>query len=172
MTRNQILAMLRRLISDEQATGFTEGGNMEEPEGTQELLNYLDRAVDEYSKRQANNKDVRLMKEISVSDNANIPDDFLSFCGCVPLNIIGKKFRFYITPEDQTEKKNVRYMARLPYVTDGKYNDDDVLPYDHDQCMAITALAAVYALNKNEANVTQDLLLLGYGVNQNVNNQQ
>lgn len=169
MTRNQILAMLRRLISDEQATGFTEGGNMEEPEGTQELLNYLDRAVEEYSKRQANNKDVRLMKEISVLDGHKIPDDFLSFCGLIPLKVIGGKFRFYSASDDAI---TVQYMARLPYVTDGKYNDDDVLPYDHDQCMAITALAAVYALNKNEANVTQDLLLLGYGVNQNVNNQQ
>ena len=53
MTRKEILAMVRKLIADEQATGFTEGGNLEEPEGTQELENYLNRAVDEYSKRQA-----------------------------------------------------------------------------------------------------------------------
>ena len=40
MTQKQMLAMLRKIINDEQATGFTEGGNLEEPEGTQELLNY------------------------------------------------------------------------------------------------------------------------------------
>ena len=168
MTRNKILAMLRRLISDEQATGFTEGGNMEEPEGTQELLNYLDRAVDEYSKRQVNNKDVRLMKEISVLDGHKIPDDFLSFCGLTPLKVIGGKFRFYSASDNAL---TVWYMGRLPYVSDENYSDDENLPYDHDQYMAITALAAVYALNKNEANVTQDLLLLGYGVNSNVNGQ-
>ncbi len=61
MTQKQLLALVRKLINDEQATGFTEGGNLEEPEGTQELLNYLDRAVDEYSKQQAAAKNVKLM---------------------------------------------------------------------------------------------------------------
>ena len=37
MTRKQIIAMVRKLIADEQATGYTEGGNLEQPEGTQEL---------------------------------------------------------------------------------------------------------------------------------------
>ena len=46
MTRKEMLAMVRKLIADEQATGFTEGGNLEEPEGTQELENYLNRAVE------------------------------------------------------------------------------------------------------------------------------
>ena len=48
MTKLEILSLVRKFISDEQATGFTEGGNLEEPEGTNELLSYLDRAVDEY----------------------------------------------------------------------------------------------------------------------------
>ena len=81
MTQKQMLAMLRKIINDEQATGFTEGGNLEEPEGTQELLNYLDRAVDDYSRRQAGNKDLRLIKTMAILDKMPVPDDFIYFCG-------------------------------------------------------------------------------------------
>ena len=31
MTQKQMLALVRKLINDEQAVGFTEGGNLEEP---------------------------------------------------------------------------------------------------------------------------------------------
>ena len=68
MTQKQIIALVRNLIADEQATGFTEGGNLEEPEGTQELINYLDRAVDAYSKRQAAAKDIRFIKRAAQND--------------------------------------------------------------------------------------------------------
>ena len=166
MTRKEILAMVRKLIADEQATGFTEGGNLEEPEGTQELENYLNRAVDEYSKRQAGLKDVRLVKETNLSDGASLPADYIAFCGAMPVRVIGNKIKFYISG---VRPIAVRYFARLPYVTD--YGDTVQLPYETDQSTAITALAAIYALNKHEANVSQDLMLLGYGVSSNGNGQ-
>lgn len=157
MTKNQIIAMVRKLIADEQATGFTDGGNLEEPEGTQELLNYLDRAVDEYSKRQAAANDIRLMKETKLDNNSNLPDDFLKFCGVIPVKVIGNKVKLYI----QGTKISVRYLARLPYVT--SYSDTATLPYENDQEIAIAALAAIYALNKHEYNISQHLMLMGYG---------
>ena len=160
MTRKQILAMVSKLIADEQATGFTEGGNLEEPEGTQELENYLNRAVDEYSKRQAGSLDVRLVKEAELTNDADLPEDYLSFCGMIPVKVIGKKVKFY-TPS--LPKLAVRYFSRLPYVTD--YGEDDELPYESDQSIAISAMAAIYALNKHEANISQHLLLMGYGTN-------
>ena len=166
MTRKEILAMVRKLIADEQATGFTEGGNLEEPEGTQELENYLNRAVDEYSKRQAGLKDVRLMKEAEVKNGDKLPDDYLAFCGAMPVRVLGNKIKFYVA---STNPILVRYLARLPYVTD--YGENDELPYEEDQSIAISALAAIYALNKQEANVSQDLALLGYGVSSNANGQ-
>lgn len=168
MTRKQILAMVRKLIADEQSTGFTEGGNLEEPEGTQELENYLNRAVDEYSKRQAGKRDVRLMKTMTVAEGGKLPDDYLAFCGVVPVTVNGKIVNYY-NPA-MAAKMPIRYLARLPYVTD--FKDTDELPYDEDQSIAISALAAIYALNKHEANVSQDLMLLGYGVTGNGNSQQ
>ena len=164
MTQKEALALVRKLINDEQATGFTEGGNLEEPEGTQELLNYLDRAVDEYSKRQAGNKDLRLVKRMNITDGMNLPDEFLAFCGVVPVTLEDKTVTTFFP--DITLP--VRYFARLPYVT--SYGENDNLPYEHDQYIAITALAAIYALNKHEYNISQDLMLLGMGV-QNGNTQ-
>ena len=163
MTRKQIIAMVRKLIADEQATGFTEGGNLEDPEGTQELENYLNRAVDEYSKAQAAKKDVRLMKTMTVSNGGKLPDDYLAFCGVVPVTVNGKIINYY-NPTIAAAMP-IRYLARLPYVTD--YKETDELPYDEDQSIAICSLAAVYALNKHEADVSQDLALLGYGASAN-----
>ena len=158
MTQKEMIALVRKLIADEQATGFTEGGNLEEPEGTQELLNYLDRAVDEYSKRQVAKRDVRLQKTMTISNGSSLPNDFLEFCGAVPLNINGGTITYY----GEASTLPVRYFARLPYVS--SYGENSSLPYKHDQEIAITALAAIYALNKHEFNVSQDLMLLGYGV--------
>ena len=159
MTRKQILAMVRKLIADEQSTGYTEGGNLEEPEGTQELENYLNRAVDEYSKRQATNKDIRLMKEAEITDGGDLPEDYLTFCGAMPVKVIGKKVKFYIR---SAAPMAIRYLARLPYVTD--YGENDELPYEEDQTISISALAAIYALNKHDQNISQHLMLMGYGV--------
>ena len=165
MTPNQMLAMVRKMINDEQATGFTTGGNLEEPEGTQELLNYLDRAVEEYSKRQAANGDMRLLKTMTIISGSTLPNDYIAMCGAVPVSITGKTITFY---GDETMMP-VRYFARLPYVTSVITNMstgagmNTNLPYERDQDIAICALAAIYALNKHEYNVSQHLMLLGYG---------
>ena len=157
MTPNQMLAMVRKMINDEQATGFTTGGNLEEPEGTQELQAYLDRAVDEYSKRQAVAQDMRLLKTMTVSGTMPLPNDYLALCGSAPVNVSGKVLTYY----GDENVMPIRYFARLPYVT--SYGDTAPLPYERDQELAICALAAIYALNKHEFNVSQDLMLLGFG---------
>ena len=161
MTQKEMLALVRKLIADEQATGFTEGGNLEEPEGTQELLNYLDRAVDTYSRIQVAYGDLRLVKKITATNGMSVPSDFLAFCGIVPLTVEGKVINLY----SGTSSIIARYYSRLPYVT--SYSETAQLPYDQDQYIAIAALAAIYALNKHEYDVSQDLSLLSMGGTQN-----
>ena len=157
MTKNEILNYVRRCISDEQATAYTDTGNLEQPDGTDELINYLDRAVLAYSERQAAAHDMRLIKSLNITNGMAIPEDFLSFCGQVPINTVNSTFSFY----GHTSTVPIKYFARLPYVS--KYGDTESLPYKHDQEMTIAALAAIYALNKHEFNISQDLMLLGYG---------
>lgn len=158
MTRKDMLAMLRRVISDEQATGYTENGNLEEPSGEAELLNYLDRAVDEWSRVNVSRKNPLFMKNMLVSDGTNMPDDFIAFCGAVPVAVEGRRMHFY---GPNTAHMPVMYWARLPYVTE--FAEDEVLSYAHDDYMKIIGLAAVYALNKHEFTVSQDMHLLGLG---------
>lgn len=157
MTKSELLALVRKLIADEQAAGFTPGGNMEQPEGTQELLTYLDRAVDAYSRRKAEAGDVRFLKTFVPVNGARLPVDFLFFAGNAPISTDGGTISFYGPPSTLP----VRYYARLPYVTGFDENDD--LPYRHEDEITISALAAIYALNKHEYNVSQDLMLLGMG---------
>ena len=168
MTPKSMVAMVRSLINDEQATGFTDvtGSTLEAPDGTTELLNYLDRAVDEYSKRQAAAGDLRLLKTMTVSGTINLPTDYLMICGSAPVNVSGGQVTYY---GDETVMP-VRYFARLPYVS--TYGENAALPYQRDQEITICAMAAIYALNKHEYNVSQDLMLLGYGASNNGSVQQ
>ena len=160
MTPNQMLAMVRKLIADEQGVGFSkDAGSADNPQGTQELQNYVNRAVDEYSKRQAANKDVRLMKETDLHNGDTLPEEYISFCGAMPIKVIGKKVKFYIASASAIP---VRFFARLDYPD---WSSDDELPYEEDQAIAICALAAIYALNKHEYDISRHLLLLGYGAN-------
>ena len=157
MTPAYLVKLLRQMINDEQATGFVENGNLEEPDGTSELICYLDRAIDEYCKVQTSKNDLRLLKRMTAINNQKLPDDFLGFCGSVPINIESGRMEFY----GSNQVLPVRYFARLPYVS--SFNDNDTLPYERDQAIDIATLASVYALNKHEYNVTQDLALLGMG---------
>lgn len=156
MTQSQMIALVRKLIADEQATGYTEGGNLEEPEGTQELIYYLDRACDALSQRLAAGRDLRLLKRMTVTNGAKLPDDFLFFAGSVPVSVEGGIMNFY----GAASTLPIRYFARLPYVS--AYPTGN-LPFQHDEEMTIAAMAAIYALNKHEFNVSQDLTLLGMG---------
>lgn len=169
MTPKTMVAMVRSLINDEQTTGYTDVTNstLEAPDGTTELLNYLDRAVDEYSKRQAAAGDLRLLKTISVSSGTTpLPTDYLMLCGASPVNVDNGQVTYY----GDEAVMPVRYFARLPYVSD--YGEKQTLPYQRDQEITICAMAAIYALNKHEYNVSQDLMLLGFGAASNGSSQQ
>lgn len=157
MTQKQLVALVRKLISDEQATGYTEGGNLEEPEGTQELINYLDRAVDAYSRQQASAGNIRFMKRATITNGGALPNDFIMFCGVVPVTVEGGVTNFF----GSTGTMPIRYFARLPYVS--AYAETAALPYIHEDEVMLAAIAAVYALNKHEYEVSQDLALLGIG---------
>ena len=123
MTQKGLVALLRRLIADEQATGFSSGGSMEQPEGTQELLNYLDRAVVEYSRRRSGERDPRFLRDFIPVNGEKVPDDFLFFAGSVPVPVVGGVVRVYGPPLALP----ARYFARLPYIS--AYGEQDELPH-------------------------------------------
>ena len=114
-----------------------------------------------------NNDLILALKEAKQKDSyVALPDDFLSFCGVVPFTVEGKVVNSF----GDVASLPVRYFSRLPYITD--FSENEPLPYEYDQHRTFTALAAIYALNKHEYNVSQHLYLLGMGVNPNVASEQ
>jgi hypothetical protein len=160
MSPKEMTALVRRLLSDEQAQGFVGnigGGNLEEPEDAGELLNYLDRAIDAYSEERAAKLDPRFLAAATFTNGGDVPEDFIAFAGQVPVEILGGRAWFYGTPAAMT----IKYFKRLPHASKWAWEAD--MGFRLDESRRLCALAAIYALNKHEFNVSQDLALLGAG---------
>jgi hypothetical protein len=127
--------MLRTLLSDDQKVGWPEDD---------ELGVYLDRAADYYSEYLITAKDPTMMKILVMNGLTPLPDDFVSFAGNVPVTIIGREC------EGLGE---VLYWGRFPYACNNKSH------YTRQQALMIIDLARIFALNKNEYDVSQDLTL-------------
>ena len=163
MTQKEMIAYLRRV--DEQATGFpvNENSTLEDPDGELELVLYLDRAVHEYSRQLAEARSPLLVKRMSIIDGNPLPEDFLWFCGSVPVNIEGGVIQYYGEAETygQIGGNPVKYFARLPLVS--AYDTTDDLPYNNEQCIKIIEFAKIFAMNKQEFSVSQDMELVHFG---------
>lgn len=171
MTYNEMIAYLRRVLSDEQGTAF-ESETLEDPSGEKELAFYLDRAVHEYSEQQADADNIKYVKRMSIVDGGTLPKDFIKFCGNVPVDIEGGTIRYYGEAETigQIGGNPVKYFARLPLVSE--YSGDSDLPYNNQQCIQIIEIARIYAMNKQEYNVKQDVMLVTHGGLSNGNTNQ
>jgi hypothetical protein len=132
-----MIDMLRKQLSDEQKVGWPDDG---------ELYAYLDRAADTLSERLVKAKDPTRLKTVSIDGPADLPADFISFVGNVPVSITGRQCEPYGGPV------GARYWARLPYPSEGG-------TYTHEHEAMIIDLARIYALNRNEYDVSQDVAL-------------
>jgi hypothetical protein len=157
MTLEAGIELLRKVLSDEQASGFSDVSTLERPEATDELINYLDRATDVYCQILAGQGDLRLVKKAVLSDGDPLPPDLIAFCGMVPLDAVNGSVSFYGSFGGATVKYFRRY--KLP---SAMAFTDEMDGETRDQRL-IVGLAAVYALNKHEFNVSQDLTLLALG---------
>ena len=111
----------------------------------------------EYSGREASRGNPRFLSSFVPVKGDKVPDDFLFFAGAVPISVDGGIVDFY----GPASTLPARYFARLPYIS--AFKERDELPHRQDDLMTVAALAAIYALNKQEYNVSQDLALLGMG---------
>jgi hypothetical protein len=157
MTLEAGLELLRKIISDEQAAGFTDVSTLERPEPSDELVNYLDRATDVYCQILAGQNDLRLVKKADLSNGDPLPADLIKFCGIVPLSVEDGRVSFYHAFRNLTLKYFRRY--KLP----SKMEFTDEMDGETRDQRLIVGLAAAYALNKHEFDVSQDLTLLALG---------
>jgi hypothetical protein len=134
-----MIAMLRKMLSDERKVGWPDDS---------ELAAYLDRAADALTDRLIKANDPTRLKTIHVEWTADLPNDFVSFAGSVPVSIAGRKCESYDGPID------AMYWSRLPYPSEAQDG-----AYTREQKSIIIDLARIYALNRNEYDVSQDMAL-------------
>lgn len=145
MTKFQMLNILRHHLSDEQKIGWP---------SDIELNAFLDRAAETVSERLASDRDPSLVASLTVSGPTSLPDDFLAFVGKVPVTILDRVASPY---EGATVTAD--YWRMLPRPS--AFQDADEVPCTTEQAGLIIDLARIYALNKNEYDISQDLALLG-----------
>lgn len=145
MTKFQMLNLLRHHLSDDQKIGWP---------SDVELNAFLDRAAETVSERLASDRDPSLMASLTVSGPTSLPDDFLAFVGKVPIAIVDRVASPY-----GSEPVTADYWRMLPRPSE--LQDSDDIPCTTEQAGLIIDLARIYALNKNEYDISQDLALLG-----------
>lgn len=149
MTRSDLMRLLRHHLSDEQNVGW---------QSETELFAFLDRAADFVSDTLISMRDPRLISRVMITGTAvGLPPGFVKFVGKVPVAIKGNLLEPY--PGIGGE---FAYWARVPHPS--SFGPDDTLPYDRDIALVIADVARLFAQNKNEFDISQDLSLLNLGV--------
>jgi hypothetical protein len=180
MTLAEMTAILRQHLSDEQNIGW--------PWNT-ELTAYLDRAASYLSNQLIVMKDPAMLQRFTIHGVTDLPDDFVAFVGNVPVTVTGRQCESYgkfevsrgpkwknaamghdvgalswneepSTWDDLTTTSDmeVLYWGRLPYPS--SFALLDTLPYTAEQSTLIIEIGRMFALNKNEYELSQDMTLL------------
>jgi hypothetical protein len=195
MILSRAVYLLRLHLDDVQKIGWPEDD---------ELIEYMDRATSLLTDQLITMRFNSLMKWIDLDGPTELPDDFVTFVGKVPVRIVGKQAQYMgkkdilkphmrwrdpNTPDDdnrpqwggeaiddtaydpetgefipwddltKTSKTTLLYWSRLPFPSG--FGPDDELPYTEDERTLILELARMFALNKNEYDLTQDQQMFG-----------
>jgi hypothetical protein len=103
---------------------------------------------------------------LDVQNGQKLPDNFIRFAGLVPIDVVEERVYFYGNPTTLRTK----YYRRAPHIS--VMNEAEELPFRLDEQRRLAAIAAIYALNKHEFDVSQDLILVGMGGAVNAQAQQ
>lgn len=144
MTRDELIARLRVLLCDEQKVGYPDDS---------ELVSYLDRGAVYYSEQMIAAKSPDMLRRMNVVGCCDLPDDFVALAGQHPVSVTGRHMDFY-----GSVPYVVLYFARLPLVS--AYAASDVVDWPLGADVVILDLARIFALNRNEYDVSSDLKLV------------
>jgi hypothetical protein len=189
MKLSRMVYLLRLELVDEQKVGFP---------NDDELIEYLDRAASFLTDRMITMRYNSLIKYITLDGPTELPADFVTFVGKVPVQIVGNTATVYSKvdkqmptelwydpniPDDdkrlqwggkseeyvpweeltKTDKITVIYWSRLPFPStfvaeEGQTEQE--LPYKPDEARLVMELARMFALNRLEYDLTQDLSIM------------
>lgn len=145
MTPGDMIFLLRQHLNDDQFVGWPDDS---------ELLAYMDRAADYLSEQLIADKDPSMTAEFLVTAAGSVlPENFVAFIGNVPVAIIGRTAKPF-----GGRDYSVRYWGRLPRFSGLARTEQS--PYSAAQESLIVDIARLFASNKNEYDISQDMTLL------------
>jgi hypothetical protein len=140
-----MITLMTRHLNDEQRVNWPNDS---------ELVAWLDLAADFVSEHLIADKDPAMLRETTIpAEGAPLPDDFVAFAGKVPASVVGRGAKPYAAAP-----LNALYWARLERFS--SLGMTAQAPYTHEQALLIVEAAAMFALNKNEYDISQDMTLL------------
>jgi hypothetical protein len=182
MTLERAVYLLRLHLNDVQKIGWPEDD---------ELIEYMDRATSLLTDKLISMRHNKLLKYIDIDGPTELPQDFVTFVGKVPIQIVGNTAIAYgkvdqkmpverwhnpNIPRDanrpmwggqpideeyktwdeltKTTKTKVLYWTRLPFPS--TFTGEQELPYEQEVNTLILDIGRMFALNKNEYDLTQD----------------
>jgi hypothetical protein len=145
MTPADMIFLLRQHLSDEQFVGWPNDS---------ELIAYMDRAADYLSEQLIADKDPSMTAEFLLpAAGASLPENFVAFVGNAPVGVTGRTARPF-----RNEDFLARYWGRLKRFSGLALTEQS--PYTPAQESLIVSIATMFALNKNEYDISQDMTLL------------
>jgi hypothetical protein len=140
-----MIFLLRQHLNDEQ--------RVEWPNDT-ELAAWLDRAANFLSDLLIADRDPTMTAEFVVrADGSPLPEDFTAFVGNEPVSVTGR-----VAKPLAGDDRWTRYWARLARFS--RLPSAEESPYTPAQESLIVDIARMFALNKNEYDISQDMTLL------------
>ena len=145
MTPADMVFLLRQHLSDEQNVGWRNDSELEA---------FLDRAVDYLSEHLIMNRDPSMLGKFRLDGETGLPGDFAAFAGQAPAYVLEQRAIPYLA-----EPADIIYWRRMPHFSTLPRSAQT--PYPHEWELLITDIARMFALNKNEYDISQDMALLG-----------
>jgi len=137
-----VLDEVRPRINDLDGIVYTDG----------ELISYLNTAIDYLNGYLIGLKKPEMIQEISIADGTPVPIDWDTFAGQYPAYIIQDTLKLF----EGHERVTVRYFSLMPHVT----TVSDVVLFKMRYKSILVHIVAMYALNRNEYDISQDKELL------------
>lgn len=143
MTLATLLINIRARIKDPMKLAYKD----------EELIRYVNDAISALNVDLISAFDPTFTKKISLTlGEAYVPNDFVRLAGQYPAYISNECFYSY----DSNDEFDMLYYAAKPSVS----ALTDVIPFSDTDIPYLIQMAAIYALNRNEFNVQQDVGIL------------
>ena len=118
-----------------------------------ECIDFLNTAIHEVSGLLIAARSPMMVREILIHDGESVPAHYVASAGQYPMRITGQTVQFVDPSMDEIR---FRYFATMPPITD----EEGDLPFPHGALNDyVLKVATLYALNRNEYDLTQDKAL-------------